>query len=72
VELISTSENFFTLGGDSLSAIKMISQVEQQFSIKITVALLFSIEDLADFARHIDILTIKVDVNEEDMEVFEL
>jgi acyl carrier protein len=49
---IGIKENFFELGGNSLNAIRVISQIQKQFDTKLELIKLFelpTIEEIADF-----------------------
>jgi amino acid adenylation domain-containing protein len=54
ISQVSVQDNFFEIGGDSLLAIRMISNIEQEFGIKIPIHILFqegTVEKLACILR---------------------
>jgi amino acid adenylation domain-containing protein len=54
VQPIGVTDNFFDLGGDSLHAVRMFTQIEQDFVKSLTIATLFqagTIEQLANILR---------------------
>jgi phthiocerol/phenolphthiocerol synthesis type-I polyketide synthase E len=54
VEVVGTDQNFFDLGGDSSLAVRMFSQVEKIFGVKLPLATLYdapTIEELAVILR---------------------
>ncbi|AXG70733.1 tyrocidine synthase 3 [Kordia sp. SMS9] len=68
-ENIGKTANFFDLGGHSLSAAKLVSLVQQEFSIKLTINKIFEFPDLESMADHIDnILLVQQSQNQDDVE----
>lgn len=51
---ISIESNFFTIGGDSLSAIRMITQIEKVFHVKLLVKDIFTNHTIKNLAKRID------------------
>ncbi len=51
---ISINSNFFTIGGDSLSAIRMLTQIENVFNTKILVKDIFEFNTIKSLASFID------------------
>lgn len=54
IQPISVNENFFSLGGDSLSAVHVMQEIENQFDIKIPISKLYqypSVKALSDYMR---------------------
>jgi acyl carrier protein len=54
VEDIACSDNFFDLGGNSLSAIQVISRAQRLFGREIPITSIFDAGTLEDFAREIE------------------
>jgi amino acid adenylation domain-containing protein len=54
---ISIHSNFLSLGGDSLQAIKLITELRSKFWIEIPLRRLFEISSIADFCEYIDAAT---------------
>lgn len=54
---ISMNQNFFDLGGDSLCAIKLVSEVYSKFGIKIEVKDIFEYHTLSDLCSYISSLS---------------
>ncbi|EFO82999.1 hypothetical protein CRE_00725 [Caenorhabditis remanei] len=52
--VIDDSSNFFSLGGDSLSALQVVWQVQKQTEITVEVSDLFDNPTLAEFGKHIE------------------
>jgi len=59
LEKISVDDNFFDLGGHSLTATKLVSKIQEEFSIKLSINKIFeyiSIEDQALFIENIQLI----------------
>jgi acyl-CoA synthetase (AMP-forming)/AMP-acid ligase II/acyl carrier protein len=54
VEPISIHSNFFALGGDSLLATQIMSQLRQAFQVVLPMPSLFEAPTVADLARHVE------------------
>lgn len=54
IEGIQPQSNFFELGGDSLSALRLLVQLEKQFGTPLTLSALFQAPTLAALAQLID------------------
>ncbi|MBQ2917447.1 MAG: SDR family oxidoreductase [Clostridia bacterium] len=50
---IGTNQNFFEIGGDSLSAIKLLNLINLKFEIQITIKALFDMPTIEELALHI-------------------
>ncbi|TMN45123.1 non-ribosomal peptide synthetase, partial [Pseudoalteromonas sp. S2755] len=53
-DTISTTANFFTLGGHSLLSIRLMSEIRQQFAVALPVQAVFDAENLAALATRIN------------------
>jgi amino acid adenylation domain-containing protein len=51
---IGTNENFFDIGGDSLSATQLVARVHKALGVKLSMRSLFSARDLAALAVELD------------------
>src|SRR5271165_1358009 len=51
VEAVSPDQNFFDLGGDSSLAVRMFSQIEKVFGIKLPLATLYEAPTIEELAR---------------------
>jgi thioesterase domain-containing protein/acyl carrier protein len=51
IEPISVTDNFFDLGGDSLLAVRLFTQIEQQFGQKLSLATLLEAPTVEQLAR---------------------
>ncbi|WP_298510762.1 non-ribosomal peptide synthetase [uncultured Kordia sp.] len=68
-EKIGRTANFFDLGGHSLSSAKLVSLIQNEFSVKLTINKIFEYPDLESMANHIDnIVLIQLNQNQEDIE----
>ena len=54
LERVGRQENFFDLGGDSLLAVQLFLQIEEEFGKKLSIATLFQAHTLEQLAREID------------------
>ncbi len=54
VRPVRRSDHFFTIGGDSLSAVTVILEVEDAFAISLTVRAMFEAPTLSRFAERVD------------------
>lgn len=50
---IGTNQNFFEIGGDSLSAIKLLSLINLKFEVQITIKALFDMPTIEELALHV-------------------
>jgi len=57
IEPIGVRDNFFSLGGDSLSAVQLISQLSCSFQVELPVHALIEAPTIAGLARQIEMLT---------------
>lgn len=53
---ISVNENFFSLGGDSIKAIKILHKINQKYQTNINLASLFQYSTIENLAIQIDVL----------------
>lgn len=53
-DAIGLSDNFFDLGGHSLSALQIANEVQRQFPISLPIQSVFAHASLAALARHVD------------------
>ena len=51
---VGTNENFFDIGGDSLSATKLVARIHKELGVKLSMRTVFSARDLEALAAHID------------------
>src|SRR5271166_1957041 len=51
VDVVSNDQNFFDLGGDSSLAVRMFSQIEKVFGIKLPLATLYEAPTIEELAR---------------------
>ena len=56
VPTVGPRDDFFDLGGHSLTAMRVLSRTEQACGVRLTVADLFDHPTVADFARHLSAL----------------
>lgn len=53
-DVMSPTENFFDLGGNSLQAVRLVATVEQVFDIHLSVRAVFEAQHLREMAGTID------------------
>ncbi len=51
---VSVEDNFFNIGGNSLSAIRVMARIEQEFEITVPVRRIFEFSRLSDLATQVD------------------
>ena len=51
VDSVSPDQNFFDLGGDSSLAVRMFSEIEQVFGVKLPLATLYEAPTIEELAR---------------------
>jgi len=51
ISTISASDNFFKIGGDSLTALKLVNLINEDFSIKIKLTSIFECQTLEEIAK---------------------
>jgi enterobactin synthetase component F len=54
LDRVSIHDNFFALGGDSLSAVNMVTELSGRYSIELPISALFQDPTIANLARSID------------------
>lgn len=53
IDTISMNQNFFDLGGDSLAAIKLVSEIYTKFGIKVSIKAVFECNSILEFCNNI-------------------
>ena len=51
IEPITSDQNYFDLGGDSILAVQLFAQIEREFGLKLPVATLFETPTIAELAQ---------------------
>ncbi|NIM17870.1 MAG: amino acid adenylation domain-containing protein, partial [Candidatus Aminicenantes bacterium] len=51
---IGIDDNFFALGGHSLSAVRLVSRIHKAFNIEIAVTGIFKVPTIREMSRHLD------------------
>ncbi|MFZ1049204.1 MAG: acyl carrier protein [Candidatus Sulfotelmatobacter sp.] len=51
IDVVDLDQNFFDLGGDSSLAVRMFSQIEQVFGVKLPLAMLYEAPTIEELAR---------------------
>ncbi|OUS25459.1 hypothetical protein A9Q99_21270 [Gammaproteobacteria bacterium 45_16_T64] len=54
IEKVGVLDNFFDLGGHSLLAARVISKLRKEFSVEISLRVLFEMRTVSDISRYID------------------
>jgi len=54
IEKVGVFDNFFDLGGHSLLAARVISKLRKEFSVEISLRVLFEMRTVSDISRYID------------------
>ena len=57
IEKVGVFDNFFDLGGHSLLAARVISKLRKEFSVEISLRVLFEMRTVSDISRYIDRLS---------------
>lgn len=65
---VGRHDNFFALGGHSLSATRMASRIRQELAAELSLRVIFDTPVLADLARHIETLTMAGSATHRDKE----
>ncbi len=55
-DTICATDDFFSIGGDSLSAVKLINRISNLFSLSVSISQIFQYSQLASMAAHLDAL----------------
>jgi amino acid adenylation domain-containing protein len=66
LEKISINDNFFDLGGHSLTATKLVSRIQEEFSIKLSINNIFEYATIEQQAQIIENLQLLSHVSKED------
>jgi len=66
VDRVGIRDNFFALGGDSLTALRMLGQIKRKCGIDLKVKTVFTHLQLAQLADHIKLVTTNVSVGDID------
>lgn len=72
IPAISADDHFFSIGGDSLAAVRMIAEAEQCFQIELPVQAIFEAPTLANLAARIDGVLAGAQVARESDYIFSL
>jgi len=51
---VSATDNFFTLGGDSVLVLELAARIEDRVGAEVNVEMIFYTDDMAHFARSLD------------------
>ncbi|PKV49530.1 amino acid adenylation domain-containing protein [Aquimarina sp. MAR_2010_214] len=62
VDNVGIEDNFFTIGGTSLKAVKVILKINRQLRVNLVMDVLFSYPRIVDLANYIETLQFKSDV----------
>jgi acyl carrier protein len=54
VERVGSGDNFFSLGGNSLTAVKLIARVRVEFGVRLPLWVVFQFASVADLAEQLD------------------
>ena len=54
VEHVASDDNFFSLGGNSLTAVKLIARVRAEFGIRLPLWVVFQCASVAELAGQLD------------------
>jgi acyl carrier protein len=54
VERVGVHDNFFDLGGDSITGMRVISRVRQAFEVPIAIGAIFDAPTVAELAEHVE------------------
>jgi acyl carrier protein len=71
METIGIYDDFFAIGGDSLTGIRMISHIAKAFSITIPIQAVFQFTTVSDLAKYLE-LQLLTGTTSEDEEAFEV
>jgi acyl carrier protein len=54
LERVGIFDNFFSLGGNSLTAVKLIARVRVEFGVRLPLWVVFQCASVSDLAGHLD------------------
>jgi acyl carrier protein len=54
VEQVGSTDNFFSLGGNSLTAVKLIARVRAEFGVRLPLWVVFQCASVAELAVQLD------------------
>jgi mycobactin peptide synthetase MbtE len=54
VERVGVADNFFSLGGNSLTAVKLIARVRMEFGVRLPLWVVFQFASVSDLAGQLD------------------
>jgi acyl carrier protein len=55
VERVGIGDNFFSLGGNSLTAVKLIARVRVEFGVRLPLWVVFQFASVSDLAEQLDL-----------------
>jgi acyl carrier protein len=58
LEQVGVFDDFFELGGDSLTASRLIAHIHSMFDVELPIARLFEVHSIADLAENIEAILI--------------
>jgi acyl carrier protein len=65
LEKVGVNDNFFELGGHSLLAMRLLTLIEREFQISLTIQAIFQFSTIKEIAQYIE-LNIKPTQNDDD------
>lgn len=72
IESVAAEDHFFTIGGDSLAAVRMILEAESCMHVTLNVQMIYETPTLAGFAARIDRIKAAPEKSKESSYVFQL
>jgi amino acid adenylation domain-containing protein len=69
-QILSINKSFFSFGGNSLSLVRLKSQIEKEFSVDIPTAKLFDTDTIASQAELVEVFLLTQTLKESDAEAF--
>ncbi|NOU51322.1 amino acid adenylation domain-containing protein [Pseudoalteromonas sp. JBTF-M23] len=69
VDRVGVTDNFFDLGGHSLTATRLITQVNQELGLSLSLQLIFDMQTVSEMAAHIEFLQVQQAMTAKQSEV---
>uniref|UniRef100_UPI002625A9AF non-ribosomal peptide synthetase n=1 Tax=uncultured Kordia sp. TaxID=507699 RepID=UPI002625A9AF len=71
IHKISIHDNFFEIGGNSIDVIKLVSEIQKEYEIDISLRVLFDINTIADLAKYIKLVQLETE-DKQNSKIYDL
>ena len=69
---VGIDDNFFNIGGNSLSAVKLLNRLEQELDMSLDVKSMFQLPDIRSLAAYLDVIKPNTNINPSNSDSLEI